>query len=308
MARNKSQVHYNKVLTDIAVDFKPPELVATQVLPVKTVMMDTDVWPVFDKAMFDEVEDIRADGDEANEVSRGWKYEPYVIEEHALKEAITDGMRRNWDGEVDLESSSAEYLKQLVWNRYEIRVFGSSGLLRTAGNNIYSANTDWTNLTSATPRANVNAAINAIEDAAGLSPNTIVMTKAVARHLMNTSEWKEENKYTVNLSTQGGCEDLPDKWYGMKAVYVASLINTAKKGQPRSLTKIMGEDVWIGYVDPSGPGYRTLTYGATLMTKEGVRKWFNEDRKTDLVEYEALYCPKRIARECGALLTSVLTA
>lgn len=303
----KSHVHYSEVLTNVAVEFTPPELVARQILPVQFVENDTDVWPVFDKALFDQPDDTRADGDEANEATRGWKYDNYSVETHALKDIITAKMRRNWDSQVDLEASVLEALKQWVWNNYEVRVLGSGGLLRTAANNIYSANVSWATLATASPRTDVDAAIAAIEDACGLTPNTIVMTTKVARQIMATAEYRDESKYTVDIRGEGGSADLPSEFYGMKAVYARSLINTAKKGVARTLSRVMGDDVWIGYVDPAGIGYKRLTYGVTLMTFEEARKWFDEDRNADVVEYEANYQPKRVAKECGALLTSVLT-
>ena len=297
-------VHYNQVLTNLAVDYAPMELVARQILPVFPVVNATDVYPVFDKRLFDDYEDLRADGDESNEVSRGWKYVAYMCESHALKEHITKKMRANWDSQVDLEGSISEDLKQLVWNRYEKRVLGSGGILRTTTNNIHSANVNWTNLATATVKGDLDTAKEAIEAAASPTPNVIVLTPQVARHIANTTEWKDYHKYTANIAD----DDLPKSIYGLRPLYVKAVLNTAKKGQAPSLARIMGDDVWIGYVDPRGPGIKRLTYGATLMTTEEIAKWFVDERKADAVEYEVEYAPQIIAKECGGLLQSVLTA
>jgi hypothetical protein len=294
-------------MTNLAVQFTPPELVARNLFPVVPVENRADVYSVFDKSMFNTADDTRADGDESNEVSRGWRYEPYVCEKHALNEPITQDMRKNWDSQVDLESSTTEYLKQLVWNNYEIRMFGTGGICRTAANNIYSNALNWSNLTTASPRTDLEAAINAVEIGCGFTPNTIVLTPLVARWIMRTAEWKDENKYTVNIWKEGGAADLPPNMYGMNVIYVKSLINTARKGQPPALSRIMSDDIWLGYVNPSGPGYKSVTYGATLMEYEEVTSWFEKSRKADIYEYEANYTPKLIAKECGALLTDVTT-
>lgn len=302
-----TQVHYNQVMTNLAVEYTPPELVARELFPVFPVNDRSDVFPVFDKSMFNTADDTRADGDESNEVSRGWKYVPYVCETHALNEPITQKMRKSWDSQVDLEGSTVEFLKQLIWNNYEVRMFGAGGICRTAANNIYSQSLNWSNKATCSIRADLDPAIDAVEVACGFTPNTIVLTPKVARWIMGTAEWKDENKYTVNLQSQGGGAELPGELYGMKAIYVKSLINTAKKGQPPSLTRIMGDDIWLGYVNPSGPGYKQITYGATLLEYEEVVSWFEKSRKADVFEYEASYTPIVIAKECGALLTDVTT-
>lgn len=301
LGRQRS-VHYTKVLTNYAVDYAPKQLVGRELFPVINVENHADVWPVFDKSQFDDVNDLRSDGDEANEVSRGWKYEPYLCETRALREPITEKQRRNWDSEVDFEADTTEYLKQLIWNRYEVRLFGTNGFVRKAANNAGSANVDWTNLSTASVKAALDTGMETCESAAGRTPNVIVLTPQVGRHIRNTAEWKDYYKYTSNISDV----DLPETIYGLKAYYVESLINTARKGQAPSLTRIMGDDVWIGYVGPWG--YKQLTYGATLMTYEEAGTWYDNGRKADIYEYEAEFVQVLIAKECGYLLTSVLTA
>lgn len=301
-----TQVHYNKVLSNIAVEFSPLDLVGTQAAPIFPVMERSDVFPVFDKSMFDLADDTRADGTAANEVSRGWSYTQYLCERHSLKEAITEEMRKNWDSQVDLESTTTEFLKQLVWNNYEYRLFGPTGLFRTTANNIYSQNLNWTNLATADPRGDIENAIEAVEVASGKIPNTIIMTPATARGIMRTAEYQNERHFTVDMQTLGGIK-LPTSFYGMQTLYVQALINTTRKGQAPSLTRIMADDVWLGYINPS-MGYKQLTYALTLKESEAMKNWYDNEVDADKYEYDTYYCPKLIAKECGALLQSVFTA
>ncbi len=252
-------VHYNQVLTNLAVDYAPMELVARQILPVFPVVNATDVYPVFDKRLFDDYEDLRADGDESNEVSRGWKYVAYMCESHALKEHITKKMRANWDSQVDLEGSISEDLKQLVWNRYEKRVLGSGGILRTTTNNIHSANVNWTNLATATVKGDLDTAKEAIEAAASPTPNVIVLTPQVARHIANTTEWKDYHKYTANIAD----DDLPKSIYGLRPLYVKAVLNTAKKGQAATLARVWGKHTLLAHVNKLAATQGSLTFGFT---------------------------------------------
>lgn len=308
MALGRStQVHYNKVLTTMAVEFTPPDLVGRKVLPDAKVTNRSDVYPVFDLSMFNDVDDTRADGTPANEASRGWKYVPYLTEKHALKDYITKDMRKNWDSEVDLESSTVDFLKQLVWNRYEVKLFGTNGLFRKTTNNAYSQSLNWSNLATASPRGDIEPAINAVETSSGMTPNTIILTPQIARLIIRTAEYQSERHFTVDMQDVGGVL-LPTSFYGLRAVYVKSLINFARKGQAPSLTRLMADDVWVGYISQEiGP--KTMTYGVTIMPEDGeeVTSWWDNDRKADAFEYEANYTPQLIAKECGALLTDVST-
>jgi len=297
-----TQVHYNQVLSNIAVQFEPPDLQAKNVAPVKPVENRSDVFPVFDKSMFNVVDDVRSDGGEAHEVSRGWDYTPYLVEKRALREPITKDQRANWDSQVDLEASTTEFLKQLVWNGYEQRMFGAGGYLRTTTNSTYvNASVNWSNLSTASPRTDIDVAKNNIAGNCGRQPNTIVLGDDIARLIMRTSEYRDEYKYVQDIRNAS----LPATLYDMNAVYVSSLLNTAMKGQQQTLTRIMSDDVWIGYIDPNGPGYKTITWGATLMTYEEVTSWYDPAKKADMIEYEANFCFKRIAAECGGLLQAV---
>jgi|GEM_PF-3770983 hypothetical protein len=309
MPLSSAHTHFNKLLTGFSVEFTPPEHVADLVVKPYSVTNDSDVYAVYDKTAFNIVNDVRADGAPENEIDMGWGYDAYMIEPHGLKSKITQKMRRNNDSGVDLESQVTETLKRMICNGLEQRVFGAGGVLRATANNTHAANLDWTNLATATPRANVETAINAVEEASGRTPNTIVLTPKVARHIMATTDYKSERQYTVDLSTQSGASDLPAQFYGMRAVYVGALLNTTKKGQAATLSRLMGDDVWLGFIHPGETvGEKVLTHSARLWTEEYVRKWWDDEIESDWIAYNLNYVCKVVAKECGAILQSVLTA
>lgn len=302
------QTHVSAVLSGMAVEFRSPAHVAQEVVKPARVLKENDLYLVFDKGMWDATDDIRADGTPSKEIERGWRYDSYVIEGHALKQKITKRARENADPGLELDRRAAELVKQQVLNGLEQRIFGASGFLRTPGNNIGNVNVDWTNLSTANVRGAVNTALEAVENGAGVTPNTIVMTTVVARHIMQTAQYLEETKYVTDRSQQAGANDLPATFFGMRAVYVGALINTARKGQAPAPTRLMGDDIWIGYVDPNPLQQGVLTHSALIHTDEYVRSWYDDEIEADWVEYNFNYTPKIIARECGYLLQSVLTS
>lgn len=304
MPNSTNQVHYNSVLTDISVNYNPPELVARELLKPVLVNHENDVYPVYDKSQFDIEDDLRADGTESNETDLGWKYVPYQCEEHALKTPLTKRQIDNADDPSDLEARKTENVKQKVLNRLENMVFGTGGFARSAANYINSRNLNWTNTATASPRTDIDLLKEDVETAAGVTPNTIVLTPQVARAIMRTAEWRDEAKYTNDLRADN---DIPVQFYGLNVITVGSLMNTARKGQARSLGRMMGDDILVTYIAEGGLSQNVLTWAALLYTEEYAAKWYDNDRRAWLIEYGYIYTPQLIARECAAQGASVLT-
>jgi hypothetical protein len=303
-----TQVHYNQVLTDLAVEFTPPDIKCNELFLPLPVTADTDVYYVFDKDLFDAPDDFRADGTPSNKSNIGWKAVPYVCQEHALHDVITKKMRRNAQNQIDLEGRKTIAVKQKILNRRELAAFGPNGILRQAANNGYTDNSvAWTTPATDDIRTPITAAINAVEQACGKTPNTIALGTDVARYIMNTAQYRTETNFWVDIQKLG-TGDLPTVLYNMKPVYIGSLVNTNNRGQSKTPTRVMGADVWIGYIDPSGTlGMEQLSYGAEILSEEYASSWYDDDLRGDKVEYGRSYTLQVVAKECGGLLTAVLT-
>ncbi len=307
----QDQVVRSEPLTNMAVDFRPGNLKAQEIFPPVHVLMEIGDYPVFQKDMFDMPDDTRSDGAESKQSSVGWTYVPYRCEEHALHDFITSRQRKNVSSQMDLEGRKARVIKRRVLNNLEARVFGANGILRQAANNGGSANYDLSNPATASPRTMVTTAINAVEVNCGFSPNTIALGKDTARAIIKTAEFREEFKFVREIQTLGN-DELPDELYGMKAVYVEALVNTAKKGQARVPTRLMSDDVWIGFVNPDitpeAGIQEEVTYGVSFYTEEYSGMWWKDDNRADKLEYGYIYVPELVAKEAGYLCQSVLTA
>jgi hypothetical protein len=304
MPASTNQAHYNSVLTDISVNYTPPDLVARELLKPVNVTHENDVYPVFDKSGFDIENDLRADGAEANETDLGWKYVPYQCEEHALKTVLTKRQMDNADDPADLEARKTENVKQKVLNRLENLVFGTGGFARNTSNVINARNFDWSNSATAAVRRDVDLLKEDVETASGVTPNTIVLTPQAARGIMRTAEWRDEAKYTNDLRSDN---DIPTQFYGLNVITVGSLYNTGRKGQTRTLGRMMGDDVLVCYIAPGGLSQNVLTWAALLYTEEYAAKWYDDNRRAWLIEYGYIYVPQLVAKECAALGQSVLT-
>jgi len=305
-----NQEHYNRLLTGVSVEFKNLDYVGHEIAKPMNVSNETDVYRVYDKSAFDIVDDTRADGDPAKTIDYGWTEAAYRVEGHGLNTKITDKQRRNADNQQSLDNMAVRRVVDKVMLRHEQRMFGAGGFLRTAANNIGSTNTDWSNLGTADVKASIELAVDAVEVASGMTPNVMALGPNIGRWIARTAQW-QEGKYVVDIRKEGGApvERLPSDIFGLKPIYVGGLINSTKKGQATSLSRLMGDDVWIGYVNPAAElGEYMLTHCTTIWTDRYVRKWYDSKREADFIEFNYNHTIKLIARECGYLLTTVTQA
>lgn len=309
MPHGSQHVHYNKILSNVSVEFKSADMVAERIMPRFKVENETDLYYEFDKSSFAIPAAERADGAPENESTGGWIEKAYSVNFYGLRDKITKRMRQNADSGLDLEVSTTNRLTEQLRNVMEYKLLGKDGILRTAANNGGSANADLTGPT-ASPRTVITDAITAVQKACGVVPNVMVMNPEILRKITLTAEYRDEAKHVVDLRYS----DLPTRLYDLEIVTAARLANLdssflpVAKGLTSSLKFIMDDDIWVGYVKEGAPGMRDITYGVTFFTEQYSRKWHDDEVETDWVATNDNYVQKVIAKECGYLITSPFTA
>lgn len=318
MPETTGMQHRNGVLENFAIRFRPPARRWDEVLRIIPVTEKSDDYPVFDRNLFEAGDDFRAEGGEAKPSDIGWKYQSYQCKGHARKTKLTNEARARAEKQgraLDSESRKIEQVKVLVENNIELATFGPNGLLRTAANNAGSANVNWSNLATASPRTDVNTGRIAVKKACGHAPNTIVATMETFLQITGTAEYKSTVAFFQDVSVTDG---VPDILYGMKTVVVDSQVLTTNKGQSKTPNGFLfGYDVWIGYVAPGDTGVEQkdggfaanqldteiMTYAALFSFDEIASSWYEDAIKSTWYEYERVYDIKSVATECGYLMT-----
>ena len=113
-------IHVDRPLTNISIAYKSEGLISDQLFSVVPVLKESDTYFVFDKAhALRNPQTLRANGAEANEDQLVLSTAAYTLEEHALKEIITDRDRENQDPGVNLEVSTVEDLTDKVLRQKE---------------------------------------------------------------------------------------------------------------------------------------------------------------------------------------------
>lgn len=310
-----ASIHYDRVLTEVSVQYQHPGFIASVIFPERTVKKESDLWPVYDLSSFQQVDDAIQDGDIAREASWGWRLDWYRTEEHALRSLITNRQRNNVDNPIDLEVDTTKYLTEMILLNMEI---AAARTVRDPASNGYVQNIadGWANYLTASPKTDITNAKNAIFRMTGRVPNVIVIPSTIASRMLLIEEIKEERKYVTDLTQSG----LPNPLWGLRVVEAGALVaatygaawgetvlDPTQITSTSALSEAWGRDVWIGYVDE--PGVRKLTYGANFMVRpRQVRSYREEAREGDWIEVRTMYGLKVIARACGALLQNVMPA
>src|SRR5690349_11164480 len=104
----QNQVHRDKALENISVAYAPQGLIATEFSPMVPVSHETDQYFVYSKDNLRVPETIWADGDVPNRSIWNLSTSTYALERHALRDLVTDRMKKNADVAVKPDVDTTE--------------------------------------------------------------------------------------------------------------------------------------------------------------------------------------------------------
>lgn len=178
--------------------------VAQMVLPVFQTPVATGKYPVIPKEEFLKLVETRRASRAA--FARGdWRFKDaqFACEERGFEEPIDDRERKLYEGlyaGLDVEQITTMIATDQMLRAYEKRV--ADLVINEASFTPHTAAAEWTDKDSADPRADVQAGIEAMEGATGLSPNALIMTKKIFRRVEECAAYIDHLKYTRAVLTE----------------------------------------------------------------------------------------------------------
>jgi len=299
-------VHVDKILTNVSIQWRNPAYLAEKVFPVLLVEKESDKYFVYGKDSFRVEKALRADGAPAVEVDWGVSTDTYSTNEYAYSKLVTDRMRANADNPLNMDVDTTEFLteKLAVFQENEAASIAFS-TVAIPNNVTLSAGDQWSAFDTSDPFDDIETGKESIRSKAGREPNLIICGSEVFAKLKHHPDLLERVKYTAKGILT---EDILASLFGVESFLVGrAMKDTAVEGQTPSLGYIWGKDLLIAYVAPR-PGLKTLTLGLTLRVR-GYRKTkrFRLDlRGGDLIEVSDNYCIKIVASDCGYLIKSAV--
>lgn len=170
-------MHVDVLLSNFAVGYRPQwDYIAEMVAPVVTVNKQSDTYLKFDRGDSLRVRDSkRSPGTEANRITRKMSSDTFFARNYALQYPVTIEEKSNADPIYiqTLYNGRVAFTTDNLILGWEDRVASVVTSTTNVGSSAAVASS-WTDDTNSDPMANVNAALDVVQDRTGVRPNKLV--------------------------------------------------------------------------------------------------------------------------------------
>lgn len=298
----KSQLHVDKLLSNISVKYQNKDFLAMKIFPEVPVIKDSDKYRIYAQN-FRLPETKKANKGVAREHYFEASTATYILEDHALKDYITQDDIDNFD-EADLRADTTEELTDKILLRLEKSVFD---LITTTGwslNTSLAATALWTlDTTASNPFPIVDTALSSVLVNSGYKPNFGVISYGGFVGVKNHQSVLDRIKYTQAAFVT---EQLLGSAFGVEEFYVSKAqIDTSDLGRTSTVAGIFTDKCFFGYkparATPKAPSCGYLFRKNVPM----VRRWFDDERNSEAIEVRMKYSAKIVASLAGYLINNI---
>lgn len=242
----------------------------------------------------------------------------YVTKEYGWEEAVDDNEARIYRRYFDAEVIAARRAMGFLLRALEVRVtslFTDTTVFTGAKTGAAAAH--WALNSSATPRADLETAIQAVYANSGMWPNTIIMNMKQFRNVRKTDDILNVIKYNDDTDPKAGkiTSNVLAEVFGIQQVIIAGATkNTAGEGLTATPSQIWPDDkVFVGHIDMTGgQDFRKPTvarifhYGEDGSTITGTVESYREDKmRSDVLRVRHQTGEKMLYSALGYLVTGV---
>ena len=297
-----STIHVDKLLSNISVKYRTTELIADRVFPMVPVQKDSDLYRIYTR-QFRLPETRRANRGLANEHQFEVTTSSYLLEQHALKDYVSDDDAMNYDIS-DLRADTVEELTDTILRRMEKSVADLFTTTNWSLNVSLAAANAWNaNTTVSNPIPVMDTAATTVINESGFKPNFGILPRDGFVAAKNHVSVLDRTKYVSSEMTPAmlaGLFDLPE------LLIANGAYDTAAEGQAASIQQFYGDVAFVGY-KPARPSPKAPSSGYIFMQNvPAVRRWRVEERKSEAIEVEKKYQAKVVASLSGYLIKDIV--
>ncbi|MDD3494183.1 MAG: hypothetical protein PHZ19_11885 [Candidatus Thermoplasmatota archaeon] len=307
MNPTRDMVKEDRALTGISVAYRNPEYVWDRVFPVvQTNGRESDFYFVYDPGnWFRNEARVVAPGDTTPVAGMILSKEPYVAEEYGVKQPLPERILKNQDPPLDLMASAAVYTADKVHLRLETNL--ANMIFRTGvwanDVDITATSTPW-DAAGANIIGDIKAAFDAVRGTGAKRPNTLLVSPDVWEVIAEDASILDRIRYTQRAVLT---KDLLAALLEIDRVLIGNtIVNTAPAGAEPVFANVWPEGVLAAYVAPT-PGLMMPTAGYTFEAQPmRTRRYWDEDRKSWLVETYEISAFKVVGAGLGCFLHNIL--
>lgn len=304
-------LHVDKVLTKMAMGYRPEGFIADRVLPTVEVDKQSDIYVEFDRARRLRRQDSqRTPGTEAHIVYEDVGSATYYCRNYALKTFVTIEDRANADPFFItklLNTRTQLVLDDLAMDE-EIRV--ASLVTNTSNVGSYNAVASaWNG--AGDPIGDINTTIDNVHYANGVMPNRVVFGIEAWKSFRRDSNVRNLIFGTNNGGGYPNTQQVASLLDIDEILVGGSFQNTGEENLSESLSTIWGENVLVEYVPPNPTterpsfGYRFRWVKAGLPNRTVERHPYDSKTKSEEVEVGYYQDEKITGSSYGHLIVAV---
>lgn len=323
-----SSLHVDSALTNLSVAYRQSanNFIADVVFPNVPVRFKSDEYYKFNRADWnrDEVT-VRAPGTESAGGGFNISTETYTAKVHAFHKDVTDQDRANADPAINLDRAAVDFVmhkmmlaKEIDWaSAYFTTGVWGTDITGVASGPSTGETIKWSDTTSGDPIGDIEAAIIAMEEDTGYSPNTMVIGRKVMSALKNHPDIVDRVKYATSTT------DNPAKvnertlaaLFGIDRILVSRAVkNTANEGATEASAFVTGSNALLCYAAPApslmepSAGY-TFSWTGYLNAGNAMgiatSRFRMDHLKSERIEAEMAYDQKVVSSDLGYFFSAI---
>lgn len=296
--------HLNQALTNVSVRYNWGEGIADMVFPEVPVQKEANSYFVYDADNLRMDETLRANRTEANTTGFDLSTSSYRLEEHALKELVSDRDRMNADAPLSLDIDATMHLTEKILVRREFETALLCFTTTTWGQNATVGSATAWNTSVSNPISDILTATSAVLLNGFIKPNRAVVGWQPFALLKINSVTTDRIKYTsrdsITPEIMAGLWELETVLVGMSAR------NSNAEGVAASSSFLWGKDCLVYYA-AGAPSLRSPSAGymLTINGRFRTKKWREEKLDGDYIETSSMFLPVAVATNAAYLLKRV---
>ena len=293
--QKQADVHVDAVVSNLVLDYGRADMIGNLILPKITVDKDTGKYYKWarNNINISGLTTRRADRAPAQEINLDVTLDSYEMEQHALRDFLPDGIRKNADSILNLRARYAQQVIDIMDLRKELdirNVVFDPALYPSANKVTLSGNDRWNQIghTDSDPQEDILNGQMAVLKESGVWPMTLVLGINLYTKLKRHAKVLASVQYVQRTGIRHITDSELADYLGVSKIIVGKAVyNQNPEGATASTAFVWGTSALLMYEPPSGGGINVPAYGYEFNpshTPRTVARYTENSLKGEFVE------------------------